>query len=306
MDKKRKKTFFFDFFYNSRWTYANGLAIICALFAVNPSTYGQKQDNHKIVDSAEESEPSRFAAKVKIESNTRPTLSPAADKVRILRDENIVLRQRLGNLHEENKFLAKENQRLGQQMEGILKNNKELESKLRKLQFSIASVLTEGKHSDVSEREEKLLYALDTLRTSGKNLAVKTTEFYRYLKSVLLKMKLERLEEARLKLRLEELMEECRNVSRLTEIPEAEGKITDKCRIYSINNDLKIVVLSVGTAHGVCCGLNLWTGKDRNAVLQVIAVKPQISAAMLIKGNWQELAPGMAAYLTRKQQNNNK
>jgi hypothetical protein len=42
----------------------------------------------------------------------------------------------------------------------------------------------------------------------------------------------------------------------------------------------------------VRCGLLLWAGKDDGVRLKVVETRPFISAAVLVKGRLEDLAPG--------------
>jgi len=65
-----------------------------------------------------------------------------------------------------------------------------------------------------------------------------------------------------------------------------------------VEEDLQIVVLPVGSAHGVFCGLNFFIGKK--ASLRVIAARPYLSAAVVTDGSIRDLAPGMEATTSKE------
>ena len=67
------------------------------------------------------------------------------------------------------------------------------------------------------------------------------------------------------------------------------------CRILAVDSELSIVVLSVGSAKGVFTGMIYRVGKDRPIQLRVVAVRPYVAAAEVVKGSIGDLAPGMEA-----------
>jgi hypothetical protein len=62
--------------------------------------------------------------------------------------------------------------------------------------------------------------------------------------------------------------------------------------VIAVDDKLQTVVLDVGYANGVRCGLLLWSGKGDAVRLKVIETRPFISAAVVVKGKLEDLAPG--------------
>ncbi len=77
--------------------------------------------------------------------------------------------------------------------------------------------------------------------------------------------------------------------------PEKRKRL-EKCRILEINDELQVILLSSGSAQGVFSGLMWRTAvgdPDREALLKTVAVRPFLSAAVLVKGKMEDLVPGM-------------
>ena len=71
-------------------------------------------------------------------------------------------------------------------------------------------------------------------------------------------------------------------------------KPVNRCRILAVNKDLQVVVLPVGSVHGISNGLNYYAGKKK-VRLRIIMVRPFVSAAVPEQGNIESLASGMEA-----------
>lgn len=211
------------------------------------------------------------------------------------------LRQELKAAREEKLLLVRDRemlehkwQQLSKELIEIQKEYREQNAKLRRIQLSAASVLASGKATDAGKREAQLTNDLRVLCDSGSKLAGKTAEFCDYVDSLLQKMPLGAVEKARVRLRMDELRSESRKLSTLSGLGQKQRKV-ERCRILAVNDRLRIVVLPIGSVHGVANGLILFTGKDHDCKLRITTVRPYVSAAEVVDGNISGLAPGMVA-----------
>lgn len=167
----------------------------------------------------------------------------------------------------------------------------------RRLRLSIAATLAGREKHIVGKREEQLLEMLAGVSENGRRLAHQTIEFCDQVESLVKIFPLGKVQSAELALKLEGLRDHARRFWDLTN-PSSEPKV-NRCRLLAVEEDLQIVVLPVGSAHGVFCGLNFFIGKK--AGLRVIAARPYLSAAVVTDGSIRDLAPGMEATTSREQ-----
>ena len=187
--------------------------------------------------------------------------------------------------------LAGEQKLLHNELIEIINRYRKQNEDYRRLQLSIAATLASGELKGVGKREDQLIKALATVSENGRKLALKTIEFCDYMDSNLNQMPLRKLQKAAFQLRTEELRSESRKFCSLAD-PALSRETVEGCRLLAVNDDLKIAVLPIGAVHGVFNGLFFYDGKGK-VKLKVITVRPFVSAAILEKGNINDLTPGM-------------
>lgn len=161
----------------------------------------------------------------------------------------------------------------------------------RRLRLSIAATLASREKNVVGKREEQSIEALAGISEDGRRLARQTIEFCDNVESLVKTFPMEKVQGAELALKLDDLRDGARKFWDQTN-PSPEPKV-NRCRLLAVEEDLQIVVLPVGSSHGVFCGLNFYIGK--NTSLRVIVVRPYFSAAVVEDGSIRDLAPGMEA-----------
>ncbi len=75
----------------------------------------------------------------------------------------------------------------------------------------------------------------------------------------------------------------------------SRSKTQLKCRVLDVNDNLQVIVLSAGLLDGVRAGLTLRLKDANNAVIKVIALRPYVSAAVVVDGEHGDIVPGMLA-----------
>ena len=232
---------------------------------------------------------------VKVKMKEAKTL----DQLSLLREELSRVQHDKLLLARDGKTLAEEKRRLSKELIEILNRYREQNGSWTRLQLSVAATLASAKMHVVGKRESQLLKSLKSVSESGQSLALKTIEFCDYVGSILDKMPLSALEKAKIKLRSDGLRKDAGRLCAMSATVKKPQTI-ERCRLFEVNDQLRIVVLPVGWVHGVRNGLSFYTGKANSCRLQVIAARPFISAAIVKEGNIKELAPGMVASVNRK------
>lgn len=273
----------------SHWKISLTTVILLALFAVgvDAGTAVNRDKDGRM--------PTTAKMKVRVKMKDAKTL----DQLSLLRAELSRVQHEKLLLARDGKTLAGEKKQLGKELIEILNRYKKQNASWNRLQLSVAATLTSAKMHVVGKREEQLLKRLKLVSDNGRALALKTIEFCDYVGAILDKMPLSALEKAKIKLRSDGLRNKSERICTMSAAVDKPQTIV-RCRLFEVNDRLRVVVLPVGWVHGVRNGLNFYTGKDNSCRLQVIAARPFISAAIVTEGNIKELAPGMEASVNRK------
>jgi hypothetical protein len=263
------------FFTKTYWTKPICASTLCALFAgwcVTSTCKEQKKCEAKDTSEAE------FAVTVELkDSDKLAQLSNA-------RTEVLVLKKRLHALE--------------QNLNDILVDYKKQKKKYERLKLSIASSLDAVTPTKVNDKQMELLKILNRLVKSGNALAVNNIEFTYYVKKLMQTSSLSSLEKARLNLKIEQLKTASIDFSRLTDVDNAQN-VPRECQIYNVNDDLQIIVLSAGYVQGIRAGLIVYAGDKGQTKLEVVAVRPYVSAAIVISGSLSNLAPGVKVFINK-------
>lgn len=203
----------------------------------------------------------------------------------------------LARLERENRLLREEVERNRRSLDEITKQYQEQNEQNRQLRLVLSGALASGQVRGAGEREEQLLRAMNDTAESGRALALKAVEFCELVEAQTSLLPLERIRQAEIRLRADELRRASRQFVALTS-GDSDGGTLEKCRVLAVDRGLSVVVLSVGTVHGAFNGLMYYVGKDK-AVLRVVGVRPFVAAAQLVSGDIEEIAPGMEAVTQR-------
>ena len=186
--------------------------------------------------------------------------------------------------------LEKDHELLRKELIEITKNFQAQNESYRRLQLSIAATIASSKMEAATFREGQLIQTLNDVFGSCKAFALQSAEFCDLVDSLLKQMPIGKVRKAEINLRMEELKKGARKLNTLADL-KIRQKPVDRCRILAVNKDLQVVVLPVGSVHGVFIGLNYYAGKNKEP-LRIITVRPFVSAAVPVKGNIESLTPG--------------
>ncbi|MDD3153329.1 MAG: hypothetical protein PHS41_00560 [Victivallaceae bacterium] len=167
------------------------------------------------------------------------------------------------------------------------------------LRTMLSGALDEGKVRNFGEREALLLRQLRELETQGGALALEAVSFSELVERSLSVAVTGKVEQARLRVRIEDLRRKARRFNALTSPVKPEAAL-QKCRILAVSRELSGVVLSVGTTHGAFHGLIYYANGGRTQ-LRVVALRPLVTAAVVVAGNIEDLTPGMEAVTNLEQ-----
>ncbi|MCP3967582.1 MAG: hypothetical protein GY750_11865 [Lentisphaerae bacterium] len=189
--------------------------------------------------------------------------------------------------------LRKDNGLLRKELINILENFQTQNEKYQRLQLSIAATIASTKMQAASTREGQLCKSFVEISDSGKELALKTIEFCDSVAAAIRGIPMGKLQKTELILKIDALREDARKLINIADL-DSRLKPVERCRILAVNKNLQVVVLPVGSAHGAFLGLNYYIGKERT-VAKIIAVRPFVSAAVVVEGNIENVAPGNQA-----------
>jgi septal ring factor EnvC (AmiA/AmiB activator) len=215
-----------------------------------------------------------------------------------LRKELGDAQRNMATLTGKHRGLQKDHQLLRKELIEITKNFQAQNESYRRLQLSIAATIASSKMEAATYREGQLIKILNDVFDQSRKLALRSVEFCDIVDSLLRQMPIGKIRQAEINLRADELKKGARKLTTLADL-KFEQKPVDRCRILAVNKNLQVVVLPIGSVHGVFIGLNYYVGKEK-AQLRIVTVRPFVSAAVAVKGNIERLAPGMEAVTDAK------
>ena len=195
-------------------------------------------------------------------------------------------------LQAENSLLADTNQNLRSELLDTLERCARLSDRVKRMEQSAAGVLENLAPVYSGVRENELADALDLTMKSGMKLVAKSTNVCEMLYPKIEKLGLADVEKARLRVALDALSTENQSFARLS-VPSVLQEQFKKCRVLEISETPEMIVLNAGYRDGVRVNMSLQAGTDQKiCVLRVVAVRPFVSAAVVVKGNSSELGVG--------------
>jgi septal ring factor EnvC (AmiA/AmiB activator) len=275
-------------FNEKRWTFSVFVLILYALSFFGVSAL-KAQDR-----SADSSQGAKMSVKVKLKD------AKQFGQLTDLRKELGKAQQDMATLTGKYRGLQKDHQLLRKELIEITKNFQAQNESYRRLQLSIAATIASSKMEAATFREGQLVKTLNDIFDQSRKLALQSVEFCDIVDSLLKQMPIGKIRQAEINLRADELKKGARKLTTLADL-KFEQKPVDRCRILAVNKDLQVVVLPVGSVHGVFIGLNYYIGKE--VQLRIVTVRPFVSAAVPVKGNIERLAPGMEAVTDAKKVN---
>ncbi len=205
-----------------------------------------------------------------------------------------------GDLETDKILLEESNQNLRGELLDTLERCAKLSNRLKRIEQSAAGVLETLNPVYTGQREVELADALDLAMQCGMNLVSRSTNVCDFLYPRLGKLGLAAVEEARLRVAVDELAAMNRNFARLS-VPAAEPEGMQKCRILEVRDTPEMIVVNAGYRNGVRVNMILRTGDGQNSCrLRVIAVRPFVAAAVVEQGRLKDLSQGMELLMTDK------
>ena len=181
------------------------------------------------------------------------------------------------------------------ELANVLKESEKRDAEYARLKISIAASLAQGSKKSYDKSGEEALKALMEVSDKGDELVTKSAKFCDYMEGLLNKKEITDVERVRAKFRMSQLRETAETFHALIKKPD-NRVLFRKCRVLAVNDKLQVLILDVGSVYGMRNGLLLNGGEKSELKLQVVAVRPFISGAIVIKGNIEKVAPGMFVY----------
>jgi hypothetical protein len=266
-------------FLEKRWIFNVFVSILYALSLFSaPALRGENR-------SSDVQRPATMTVKVKLKDAKR------FGQLTKLRKELGEAQHDTASLTGKYRGLEKDHNILRKELIEITKNFQAQNESYRRLQLSIAATIASSKMEAATFREGQLIQTLNDVFDNSRELALQSIEFCDIVDTLLKQMPIGKIRKAEINLRAEELKKGARKLTTLADL-KIRQKPVNRCRILAVNKDLQVVVLPVGSVHGVFIGLNYYAGKKKEA-LRIITVRPFVSAAVPEKGNIESLTPGM-------------
>lgn len=193
---------------------------------------------------------------------------------------------------EENARLRRELLKQQQEVDRLSAALAAKENELRRIRIWLAYVQADGRISDVSQREQRLLSGLKVLSDCAGELVLKSMDFSELLKPKLNSLPLGSAERIRLVMALESLERTAAQVNAVSGM--VPGKGDDELRhvrVMAVRSDLNMAVISAGALHGVFPGMTFVT-PDGKVRLRVAEARPFVSGVIPVAGSLSTLVPG--------------
>ncbi len=195
-------------------------------------------------------------------------------------------------LQAENSLLTETNQNLRSELLETLERCARLSGRVKRLEQSAAGVLETLTPVYAGERETELADALDLMMKNGIKLVAKSTNVCEMLYRKIDQLGLADVEKARLRVAIDALSAENQSFAKLS-VPSVLPEQFKKCRVLEVSETPEVIVLNAGYRDGVRVNMQLQTGTDeKTCILRVVAVRPFVSAAVVVKGNSGEVGVG--------------
>lgn len=226
-------------------------------------------------------------------------------------EENL-LNRKIANLQREISRLNAENAGLKKMIEALKESSaeggilrKELietldkystqAGRLKRMEMSAAGTIETLEPVYMGSRELELASDLKICADSIGELSVQILRYCDEMSAVLPDIISDKVELVKMRLRLERLKEQAVKAAMLAR-PAEKPRDFSKSRIVEVMEKPELVILSSGYRNGVRMGLLLKCGKVQ---LKVVALRPFMCAAVVLKGSIRDLAPGMEAEPSR-------
>ena len=235
---------------------------------------------------------------VKIKVNVEDALK--SNDLKQLKKELLEMQQKMVLLELENKTLRQEKERLFREFIEINQKYQQQNGSYLQLKLLLSGAVSGNGVRKPDGREKRLLALMDDISRYGGELALNSVQFCEFVESLVKESAVGKIGRAELQLKSDELRRRAGRFMALNDRNMPQDTV-GRCRILAVDRESSGVVLSVGSVHGAFNGLIYRSGKEP-AVLKVVALRPFVAAALLIKGNIEDLSPGMEAVSEQKEQ----
>lgn len=167
----------------------------------------------------------------------------------------------------------------------------ERENELKKLRIWLANILVDGRVTNVSEREQRLMTGLKTLADVSEAMVMKSMNFSELLRPKLNALPLSSADRVRLIMALEELERSAAKVNSIAGIGRRDSDILRQVRVVAVRPELGMAVISAGGIHGVFPGM-IFSTLDGAIKLRVAEIRPQVAGVTTVSGDLRTLSPG--------------
>ena len=192
--------------------------------------------------------------------------------------------------------LEKERQRNAE----LLLQARRLQETVDQYNLRVAGLLTDQGSADTAQAMAKAVAALETRQGVQQQLCGKVREFKAYMASVLETLRPSEALKKEILGRYAELTKACDRLELLPPLVAGRGgevRTPKECRILSVETEQGIVALDAGMDAGIRPGMTwrVFDGDRQVAKLQVVEVRPTLSAATVLEGSVHRLAAGLPA-----------
>jgi hypothetical protein len=211
----------------------------------------------------------------------------------------------LGAQKEQTKRLQQENAKLQKELEKLRSRYADLYLRSRQqgqnqqdLELRVAHLLTERRGLDAGQALARAVRALQETGSSQRKLETVADEFGTYLISVLEVLQPSNTLKGEIDSRYKTVLnavEAMKNPLSPVVAWRGNGNQAKRvCRVLTVDDDLHVVVLDAGSNAGIRPGANWHVQIDgqRTADLKILETRPNISAAVMIRGTLKTIGPG--------------
>lgn len=207
-------------------------------------------------------------------------------------------KERAVELEQANAALRKELEQLRSRYADLYLVSRQQRQEQQDLDLRVAHLLTDHREIEAGQALARAVRALREADSGQRDLRVAVEEFGTYLASVL-----EVLQPSdTLKSQIERRYQVVRSTAEATKNPLSilvarrdSGNPAERvCRILSLNEELQVAVLDAGSDAGVRPGAtwHVLVDGQRTADLKILETRPNVSAALVIRGTFQQIGPG--------------
>ena len=273
-----------NFFLELNWKFTTTLTIFYALFVLSCLGHASSNmisTNKKLYDSIDYATGNNTSSSMQ----SRDVVFRSAGN----------FKQEINSYGYDKAEVQTEKERLRECLANVLLNAEKKEKAQEKALLSVAGALSNDNYEGFGS-----LVNLDLLKTlknntaEGDKLIGKILAFCKYMNDEISNLKVSNEEKVKLKVRIDELKLSAENFGLLVSQSTEKEVQHRNCRILDVSDHLQVVVISAGFLDGIRPGLVLNVIQADNAVIKVIAVRPFVSATVVIEGKLGKISPGMS------------